>query len=57
MLKKELDESVSFWKARSGQTLPPMCVQAQRSGETGGSAVGVRFGLWWQEPLIGGGCA
>ena len=44
VLKKELDRSVSFWKACSEQTLPPVCVQAQLSGERG-SAVGVRSGL------------
>ena len=43
VLKKELDRSVSFWKARSEQTLPPMRVQAQRSGKQEGL-------LWGQAP-------
>lgn len=44
VLKKELDRSVSFGKARSEQTLPPVCVQAQRSGEQGGLLWGSTLG-------------
>lgn len=47
VLKKELDRSVSFWKARSEQTLPPVCVQAQRSGK--------QEGLLWGSALGSGG--
>lgn len=47
VLKKELDRSVSFWKACSEQTLPPMCVQAQLSGEQEGL-------LWWSALGSGG---